>query len=182
MSSISVVSNPINLTVENENIALSVVNNPISFTVTNNEIEFIAVSAPINLVVEYSAIEFTVTSNPVVIEFNTGNVTITNNGGGKLTTDFDYTNYASTLLIGSIPENSLIVNTVIEINTAFDAGSLTVGKSSAQGILMAISDRGNAADRYLVNNYLETDSTENYNLYFSGSPTQGSGKIFITYI
>ena len=120
----------------------------------------------------------------MVLEFNTGNVTInTNGGGGKISVEYSHTDYSgNTITIGSIPANSLILNTVIENSTAFNSGTHTVGIDTAQALLMAIADRGNAQDRYLTNNYLQTDTTDTYKVFFSGSPSSGSGKIYITYL
>lgn len=101
--------------------------------------------------------------------------------GGKLTVEFDYTDFGTTKLIGEITSGRVIINTVVEIDTAFNSGSFTIGKDSAQAILMAISDRSNAAGRYLVNNYIELTATDNYKIFFSGSPSQGSGKVYITF-
>lgn len=111
--------------------------------------------------------------------------TIINNyytSGGKLTVEFGFGDFAGgSLLIGEITSGRVIINTVVEIDTAFNSGSFTIGKDSAQAILMAIADRSNAAGRYLVNNYIELTATDNYKIFFSGSPSQGSGKVYITF-
>lgn len=183
-SNVTVNSTPINLDVTNEIIALSIESNQYIISVSGTTIDFSVVSNPIELSVESSEIALSVESNPVVLEFNTGNVTInTNGGGGKISVEYDYTDYGGNVItIGQIPADSLIVNTVIENTVAFNSGTLTVGIDTAQALLMAIADRGNAQDRYLTNNYLQTNSTDTYKVFFSGSPSQGSGKIYITYL
>lgn len=184
MSNVTVNSNPVLLSVTNERIALSVASSELALSVSGTNISFSVVSNPVAITVERSEIALSVASNPVVIEFNTGNVTInTNGGGGKISVEYSHTDYSgNTVTIGSIPANSLILNTVIENSTAFNSGTLTVGIDTAQALLMAIADRGNAQDRYLTNNYLQTDTTDTYKVFFSGSPSSGSGKIYITYI
>lgn len=102
--------------------------------------------------------------------------------GGKLTLEFGFGDFAGgSLLIGEITSGRVIINTVVEVDVAFDAGYFTIGKDSAQAILMAIADRGNAVNRYLTHNYIELTATDNYKIFFSGSPTQGSGKVYITF-
>jgi len=102
--------------------------------------------------------------------------------GGKLTVEFGFSNFAGgSLLIGEITSGRVIINTVVEVDTAFNSGSFTIGKDSAQAILMAIADRGNEQGRYLTHNYIELTATDNYKIFFSGSPTQGSGKVYITF-
>lgn len=166
--------------------------NEIKITVTPDETTLtaqpsqVAVTASpntLNVTAEPQTVELTARPNEVLLNVLSGaNVTNNYTSGGKLTVEFDYTDFGATKTIGEIISGKVIINTVVEIDTAFDSGTFTIGKDSAQAILMTIADRGNAVNRYLVNNYIELTTTDTYKLFFSGSPTQGSGKVFITYV
>lgn len=135
-----------------------------------------------SVTVEPQNVAVNVAPNEVSLNVLTG-ANITNNygGGGKLTVEFDHTDFGATKTIGEITSGRVIINTVAEVDTAFDSGYFTIGKDSAQAILMTIADRGNAVNRYLTHNYIELTSTDTYKIFFSGSPTQGSGKVYITF-
>lgn len=117
--------------------------------------------------------------NPVVI---LDPVVTIRGGGQKIVVDFDYTDFVSPLSLGSIPLGALIVNTVVEITTSFDAGAITIGTQAAQGILMTTGEVALTTGKYQRNNYLELDSAATFKAFFSGSPTMGSGKISTFYI
>lgn len=135
-----------------------------------------------SVAVEPQNVEITVAPNEVNLNVLTG--AVINNyytSGGKLTVEFDHTDFGATKTIGEITSGRVIINTVVEVDTAFNSGTFTIGKDSAQAILMAIADRGNEQGRYLTHNYIELTATDNYKIFFSGSPTQGSGKVYITF-
>ncbi len=120
---------------------------------------------------------------PEYIRFNLGIADVTyNTTGGKIVVEFDFSDYASPVLILNVPAGALIINTVVEIDTAFDSGSLTIGTQAAQGILMAVADRSNSVGKYEVHNYLLNDTAQDYKAFFTGTPTQGTGKFIIYYM
>ena len=141
--------------------------------------------SPAEIALNLQAQEVALTLEEQVVRLNALTGAIINNyytSGGKVTKEFDHTDFAGgSLLIGEITSGRVIINTVVEVDVAFNSGSFTIGKDSAQAILMAIAGRGNEQGRYLTHNYIELTATDNYKIFFSGSPSQGSGKVYITF-
>ena len=157
-----------------------------------NEISVVVQESDIAVAVQKNNNAVTITETGAAVNINpTENVvnvltgaTINNyyTSGGKVTKEFDHTDFAGgALLFGEITSGRVIINTVVEVEVAFNSGTFTIGKDSAQAILMAIADRGNEQGRYLTHNYIELTATDNYKIFFSGSPSQGSGKVYITF-
>ena len=174
METIIVQPSEIKLTVTDAHSTLTAQSQEIAITVHPAE-------TPLNVSPESLAVNINPTEN--VVNVLTG--AVINNyytSGGKVTKEFDHTAFAiGSLLIGEITSGRVIINTVVEVGVAFNGGSFTIGKDSAQAILMAIADRGNEQGRYLTHNYIELTATDNYKIFFSGSPSQGSGKVYITF-
>jgi len=166
--------------------------NEIKLTATTHDVILTAESSetlltisPAEIALNLQAQEVALTLEEQVVRLNALTGAIINNyytSGGKVTKEFDHTDFADgSLLIGEITSGRVIINTVVEVEVAFNGGNFTIGKDSAQAILMAIADRGNEQGRYLTHNYIELTATDNYKIFFSGSPTQGSGKVYITF-
>ena len=157
-----------------------------------NEISVVVQESDIAVAVQKNNNAVTITETGAAVNINpTENVVnvltgaVINNyytSGGKVTKEFDHIDFAGgSLLIGEITSGRVIINTVVEVEVAFNSGSFTIGKDSAQAILMAIADRGNEQGRYLTHSYIELTATDNYKIFFSGSPSTGSGKVYITF-
>ena len=157
-----------------------------------NEISVVVQESDIAVAVQKNNNAVTITETGAAVNINpTENVVnvltgaVINNyytSGGKVTKEFDHTDFSGgSLLIGEITSGRVIINTVVEVEVAFNSGSFTIGKDSAQAILMAIADRGNEQGRYLTHSYIELTATDNYKIFFSGSPSTGSGKVYITF-
>ncbi len=174
MDTIIVQPNEIKLTADVHGVAL---------TAQSSETVLNTAPAEIALNLQAQEVALNLQPNEVVLNVLTG--AVINNyytSGGKVTKEFDHTDFAGgSLLIGEITSGRVIINTVVEVEVAFNSGSFTIGKDSAQAILMAIADRGNEQGRYLTHNYIELTATDNYKIFFSGSPSTGSGKVYITF-
>lgn len=171
----------LDITVPNDSLNVTVIEEVLNVTESNDGLEITFEDEPLNITIG-SDLEIEFVDESLEVSF--GEVVEINNyytNGGKLTVEFDYTDFGATKTIGEITSGRVIINTVVEVDTAFDAGYFTIGKDSAQAILMAIADRGNAVNRYLVNNYIELTATDTYKIFFSGSPATGSGKVYITF-
>lgn len=171
----------LDITVPNDALNVTVYEEILYVTETGDGLNVTIAEETLDVVIG-SDLEITLTEE--TIDVSLGEVVeITNNytQGGKLTVEFDHTDFGATVTIGEIISGKVIINTVVEITTSFDSGTFTIGKDSAQAILMAIADRANLVNRYLVNNYIELSATDTYKIFFSGSPTQGSGKVYITF-
>ena len=166
--------------------------NEIKLTATTHDVILTAESSenlltinPAEIALNLQAQEVALNLQPNEVVLNALTGAVINNyytSGGKLTVEFDHSNFAGgSLLIGEITSGRVIINTVVEVEVAFNSGSFTIGKDSAQAILMAIADRGNEQGRYLTHNYIELTATDNYKIFFSGSPSTGSGKVYITF-
>ena len=172
-----------NITLQPNTASLTVTPTNVEITTAPQTVDVIAQPNEVNLNLQPNELAVTLQPLELNLAVQTGNVNYNYyTSGGKLTVDFAYSDFGSAnKLIGEITSGRVIINTVIEINAAFDAGSFTVGTNTAQAVLMTIADRANAIGRYMVNNYIELSTTDNYKIFFSGSPTQGSGKVFITF-
>ena len=173
MDTIIVQPNEIKLTADVQGVAL-----------TAQSSETVLTISPAEIALNLQAQEVALTLEEQVVRLNALTGAIINNyytSGGKVTVEFDHTDFATTKTIGEITSGRVIINTVVEVDTAFNSGSFTIGKDSAQAILMAIADRGNEQGRYLTHSYIELTATDNYKIFFSGSPSQGGGKAFITF-
>lgn len=171
----------LDITVPNDSLNVTVVEEVLSVTETTDGLDVSFVDETLDVVI---GSDLEVTFEEETLNVSLGEIVEINNyytSGGKLTVEFDHTDFGATKTIGEITSGRVIINTVVEVDTAFDSGSFTIGKDSAQAILMTIADRGNAVNRYLTHNYIELTTTDNYKIFFSGSPTQGSGKVYITF-
>lgn len=174
MDTIIVQPNEIKLTANAQEIALTAQSSETVLTISPAEIALNLQAQEVALTLEEQVVRLNALTGATINNYYTS--------GGKVTKEFDHTDFAGgSLLIGEITNGRVIINTVVEVDVAFNSGSFTIGKDSAQAILMAIADRGNAVNRYLTHNYIELTATDNYKIFFSGSPTQGSGKVYITF-
>lgn len=110
-------------------------------------------------------------------------IEVVRGGAKKYIIDFDYSEFDSAKLIGSIPANASIINTVLDVSESFDSGYVTIGTQTAQGILMTVGESNLTFEGMFQRvNFLETESSETYKIFFHGTPTEGVGKITIFYI
>ena len=104
-------------------------------------------------------------------------------GGGSpsIELDFTYTDFVSGHLpIGILKANKNIEEIKLIIENAFDTGSITVGDSGDNSRLVSVSDNeATYASSYMVESDFVYPSDTMVNIYFTGAPVTGSGKIVI---
>ena len=102
-----------------------------------------------------------------------------------LHTTFTHSNVSGgSILVGTIPINSRVSLTTLEITTSFNnSTTCTIGESGAQGRLMIVSENNaSLIETYQsFNSHLFTTNTELYLYFPSGTPDQGEGQVTIFY-
>lgn len=174
MDTLNIQPNEIKLTADVQGVALTAQSTETVLTINPSEIALNLQAQEVALTLEEQVVRLNALTGAIINNYYTS--------GGKVTKEFDFADFSGgSLLIGEITSGRVIINTVVEVEVAFNSGSFTIGKDSAQAILMAIADRGNEQGRYLTHNYIELTATDNYKIFFSGSPSTGSGKVYITF-
>jgi len=120
----------------------------------------------------------------------TGNLTSTNVQNaikevydeiGKIVGDFSHIDFGSGYLsIGNTYDGYFVDRVVIEVESAFDEGTVTVGDSLTADLFTDATD----SELTVPNLYEKASGFEySYNsdirIYFTGSPTQGSGRVIV---
>lgn len=111
-------------------------------------------------------------------------VALSGGGGGQssISVNFTFSDFAnSSKVIGTVLANRNVNNTKLIVDSIFDNGTITVGDSLEPNRLMGSSDNAlGYANTYVSElDYLYTTDTV-VNLYFTGSPTEGSGRVVIS--
>lgn len=98
-------------------------------------------------------------------------------------TSFTFSSFGSTLSMFNLPANAVIHDVQVIVDSAFDSGTFEVGILGETDRYMAQSQNDlTEDDRYVSSpNYLPSVSTEAIIGTFSGSPTQGSGRVLVFY-
>lgn len=96
--------------------------------------------------------------------------------------DFDYTNFESTMYIGSIPADRFAAYALILVFSPFDTGAATIGDAIAPARLMVAVDNDlTFSETYISDaHYLYDNIVETY-VHLTGTPTVGSGRAVIYY-
>ena len=120
----------------------------------------------------------------------TGNLTSTNVQNaikevydeiGKIVGDFSHIDFGSGYLsIGNTYDGYFVDRVVIEVESAFDEGTITVGDALVSDLFTIATD----SELTVPNLYEKASGFEySYNsdirIYFTGSPTQGSGRVIV---
>ena len=120
----------------------------------------------------------------------TGNLTSTNVQNaikevydeiGKIVGDFDFNTFGlDWITIGNTYDGYFVDKVVIEVESAFDEGTITVGDALVSDLFTIATD----SELTVPNLYEKASGFEySYNsdirIYFTGSPTQGSGRVIV---
>ena len=116
----------------------------------------------------------------------TGNIIkkeIVVSGADRLELDFTFEDVPDgSISFGFIPALKRVYNTVLIIQTAFDALTVTIGDDDAQARLMTIAENNPAIENiYSVENHVEYDALTELKIYLTGNPTIGAGTAIIYY-
>lgn len=100
---------------------------------------------------------------------------------GKIVGDFSYTDFVSGYIsIGNTYNGYFVDKVVIEVESAFDEGTITVGDALTADLFTVAGD-----SELTVPNLYEKASSFQYSynsdirIAFSGNPTQGSGRVIV---
>jgi len=120
----------------------------------------------------------------------TGNLTSTNVQNaikevydeiGKIVGDFDFNTFGlDWITIGNTYDGYFVDKVVIEVESAFDEGTITVGDALVSDLFTIATD-----SELTVSNLYEKASGFEYSynsdirIYFTGTPTQGSGRVIV---
>lgn len=109
-------------------------------------------------------------------------VQVVSGGGRKIIRDFAHGDFPGALLLAAVPPGSMILQTLVEVVESFDAGGLTVGTQTAQGLLVTTGQLTLVQGAYEVASYLKLDESMSFKAFLSGTPATGAGRIIIIYL
>ena len=107
---------------------------------------------------------------------NNVNTIVEGDGAGFVTTSF--VSGDTIKIIGHIPINSKILNTIVDVTNAL-GGTLTIGNDNYNAILQTVNDNDlNKVNQYVnFNNYLETAGAD-YKCFFNNNLSSGTITIY----
>ncbi len=97
---------------------------------------------------------------------------------GSPSLSFTFEDFGDAQQIAEIPAGMRVFRAVLEVEEAFDSGQISIGPETAQGQLMAVGDSSLlTAGKYVSEPEVQYTTATAVNIYFTGSPTQGSAKV-----
>lgn len=100
---------------------------------------------------------------------------------GKIVGDFSYTDFASGHLdIGNTYSGYFVEKVVVEVDSAFDEGTITVGDTLSSDLFTDASDSDlSVANVYEKSSVFEYSYNSSIRITFTGEPTQGTGRVIV---